>query len=231
MRVGVKGLNKEYLDAVRTLRVIDNLSFEFAAGRSTAIVGKSGVGKSTLLHLIGGLDVPTSGEVYIGETRLDILKPEALTTFRGGNIGFVFQFHHLLPEFTAVENVAMPLIIQGVAPSEASQRARDQLELFGLADRCEHLPSALSGGEQQRVAIARAVVGKPPLVLADEPTGNLDRESAESVEDLLLALPERHGCTVIIVTHSRELAARAAVGLVMSAHGGLQHSELLAVPL
>jgi lipoprotein-releasing system ATP-binding protein len=222
IRVAVKNLTKEYLDAEKTLRVIKELSFEFVSATTTAIVGASGVGKSTLLHLLGGLDSPTQGEVWIGETSLSSLSSEELAKFRGQNIGFVFQFHHLLPDFTALENVAMPLLIQNFSQSEAIKRSKAVLAKFGLSSRCSHLPSALSGGEQQRVAIARAVVAQPPLIVADEPTGNLDRDSAKKVEDILLALPEDYGCTVIIVTHSGALAARASVTVEMTPEGGLE---------
>ena len=220
--VAVRNLTKEYLDAEKTLRVIQGLSFEFVPATTTAIVGASGVGKSTLLHLLGGLDSPTQGEVLVGETSLSSLSSEALTKFRGQNIGFVFQFHHLLPDFTALENVAMPLLIQNVSQSEAFERSKEVLAKFGLSNRFSHLPSALSGGEQQRVAIARAVAPLPPLIVADEPTGNLDRDSAKMVEDTLLALPEEYGSTVIIVTHSRALAARASITVEMTPEGGLK---------
>ena len=209
MKVEVKNLGMLYHDADRDVRVFENLNFEIPSGSSLAIVGESGVGKTTLLYLLGGLEQSSEGEVLIGETGLSALDDTRgeLATFRGENIGFVFQFHQLLPEFTALENVAMPMLIQGSSHEEANQRAKDLLSRTGLAERLTHRPGQLSGGEQQRVAIARAVATKPGLILADEPTGNLDHRTGSTVTDLLIKLQREEGATLIVVTHSRELAA------------------------
>ena len=199
-----------FKDADREVVVFNGLSFEVASGSSLAIVGKSGVGKTTLLYLLSALDSPTSGEVIIGGQSLfsERLSARDLTTFRGRNIGFVFQFHYLLPEFNALENVAMPLIIRGVPRDEAFEEAKSLLEQVGLADRVTHRPGALSGGEQQRVAVARAFIGKPGVVLADEPTGSLDFRTSEEIVELLCRLQKERQITLIVVTHSLELAKR-----------------------
>lgn len=201
-------VTKSYKDASRVLTVIRNLNQRLDPGVN-AIVGRSGVGKSTLLHLLGGLDSPSGGELRCGEIKYSAHRGRELARFRGANIGFVFQFHHLLPEFSAEENVAMPLIIQGVSKKLALERARVLLLRVGLGDRLEHLPSALSGGESQRVAVARALVAKPRLVLADEPTGNLDRETAEQVIQLIFDVTKEESLTTILVTHDISLAERA----------------------
>ncbi|MCL4153830.1 UNVERIFIED_CONTAM: hypothetical protein GTU68_016529, partial [Idotea baltica] len=170
--IKVQNLTKSYKDADKELVVLNNFSAEFTTSKSHAILGQSGVGKSTLLHLIAGLVKPTSGSVIVDSTEVNLLKGDKLSDFRGNNIGFVYQFHHLLPEFSALENVAMPLIINGIAQKEALNTASTILAKVNLSDREKHMPSQLSGGEQQRVAIARAVAIKPKVILADEPTGN-----------------------------------------------------------
>jgi lipoprotein-releasing system ATP-binding protein len=218
MRIEVESLTKRYRDADRELTVIDNLSFSFPDRGSVAIIGRSGTGKSTLMHLLGALDTPSSGSVTYGDTNISALRSDERAAFRAKNIGFIFQFHHLLPEFNAVENVALPLIMSGVAESEAQAKAGALLDKVGLAARKEHLPSQLSGGEQQRVAIARALVARPAVVLADEPTGNLDIATASEIQRLLLEINREQGSTLIIVTHNHELAR--SLDMVVEMHPG-----------
>lgn len=204
--LSLKELTKSYQDADRTLTVIGGLTYTFPEKGSVGIIGRSGIGKSTLLHLLGGLDRPTSGSVMYGETQLSSLSSDERAAFRAKNVGFIFQFHNLLPEFSALENVAMPLLMVGEPESNAQERARELLARMNLDSRREHLPSQLSGGEQQRVAIARALVTNPAVVLADEPTGNLDVTTAGEVQELLLKMNEELGNVLIIVTHNQELA-------------------------
>jgi lipoprotein-releasing system ATP-binding protein len=218
MRIEVEKLTKRYRDADRDLTVIDNLSFAFPERGSVAIIGRSGTGKSTLMHLLGALDSPTSGCVRYGPTNISALRSDERASFRAKNIGFIFQFHHLLPEFNALENVALPLIMSGVAEGDAEARAGALLDKVGLAPRKGHLPSQLSGGEQQRVAIARALVARPAVVLADEPTGNLDVETASDIQRLLLEINREQGSTLIIVTHNHELAR--SLDMVVEMHPG-----------
>ncbi|QUW04006.1 ABC transporter ATP-binding protein [Chloracidobacterium validum] len=189
------------------LVVFERLCWSVDAGTSTAIVGASGVGKSTLLHVLGGLDAPTSGEVRVMGASLWAMSATARARFRNQTIGFVFQFHHLLPEFTALENVALPMRMAGVSAAESHRRAEALLERVGLGNRRHHLPTELSGGESQRVALARALANTPPLLLADEPTGNLDERTAAEVLKLLHELQQDHHMTLVIVTHDTNLAA------------------------
>ena len=192
-----------------TLRILDGASLTILRGEMVAIIGESGAGKSTLLHILGALDQPSSGEIRIAGQAVHTGSESMLAEVRNRSIGFVFQFHHLLREFTALENVMMPLLIAGKAPAAVRDRARALLDSVGLGSRADHLPSALSGGEQQRVAVARALAPDPALLLADEPSGNLDRGNAERLHELFATLAASHGVGVVVVTHNRALASRA----------------------
>ena len=189
--------------------MLGGVDLEISAGAMLAIVGASGVGKSTFLHILGGLERPTSGTVRFGDTDVYSLPPDRIARFRNEQVGFVFQFHHLLPEFTALENVMMPGLVRKMGRDDAAHRAAALLRDVGLGSRLHHRPGELSGGEQQRVAVARALVLNPGVVLADEPTGNLDAHTGEAVHDLLKALNGEKGITFIIVTHNDKLAMRA----------------------
>ncbi|MCS7229396.1 MAG: ABC transporter ATP-binding protein [Candidatus Kryptonium sp.] len=191
------------------IHVLKGIDLEIERGEVVAVVGASGAGKSTLLHILGALDRPTDGKVFVNGVDVFQMNDVELAKFRNKKIGFVFQFHHLLPEFTAIENVAMPAMIAGKRFEEVKGRAYELLKEVGLADRIEHKPSELSGGEQQRVAVARALMNSPEIVLADEPSGNLDSKNAEALHDLIFELNEKHGQTFIIATHNEKLAERA----------------------
>ena len=212
-------LSKTYAGEGAPVTVFRDLSFELEEGVFAAVMGPSGVGKSTLLHLLGGVDLPDTGRVEILGRVLEEMPARERARVRNGHIGFVFQFHHLRPEFTAEENVAMPHRIAGMPAREARQRARELLERVGLADRGNHLSRALSGGEQQRVAIARALARGPSLLLADEPTGNLDAESARRVFDLIEELHHERKMTTVLVTHNPDLANRCDKIFTMSREG------------
>jgi lipoprotein-releasing system ATP-binding protein len=201
-------LSKTYRNAEVPVVVFSGMELAVDKGEMLAIVGPSGIGKSTLLHLLGGLDRPDSGRVRVDDRELTGMHADELARFRNRNVGFVFQFHHLLPEFTAVENVAMPGWIGRIGRSEALNRAEELLGELGLSARSRHFPNQLSGGEQQRVAIARALLADPVLFLADEPTGNLDLETSEKVFDLMRECHNKRGLTSVIVTHNPDLAAR-----------------------
>lgn len=203
------GLTKSYSLGRRTLEVLRSVDLTVARGEFLALRGASGAGKSTLLHLLGGLDRPDAGEVTVGTQRLAALSATQLTLFRNRHVGFIFQSYHLLPELDALENVALPARMARVPAGDARTRARELLRRVGLAERLEHLPPELSGGEQQRVALARCLINEPDVILADEPTGNLDSRTGTAVLELLLELRAERGTTLIIATHDASVAARA----------------------
>jgi len=205
----IKELTKTYQSGPLSVEVIKGIDLQIEQGEIVIIMGPSGVGKSTLLHLIGGLDKPTSGSIHIDDTNIFDLENSKLAHFRNTSIGFVFQFHHLLPEFTAMENLMIPGMINNGNPEELKSKAIELLEQVDLSDRKDHKPSQLSGGEQQRVAVARALVNQPQLVLADEPTGNLDKRNSESLYNLILELNKSLNQTFVIVTHNEMMTRNA----------------------
>jgi lipoprotein-releasing system ATP-binding protein len=204
--IALRNLTKEFVDGPRVVRVLTDLDFDVDAGERVAIVGESGVGKSTLLHIVGTLERPTRGGVWFDGEDLTTKSDHELAHFRNREVGFIFQFHHLLPDFTALENVMMPARIGGVGRETAARRATELLVRVGLAERLEHKPGELSGGEQQRVAVARALIQEPRVVLADEPTGNLDPVTGEGVHELLIELNRERKVTLVVVTHNAALA-------------------------
>lgn len=213
--IQVAGLIKTFIKNSRRIEVLRGLNLTIASGESLAILGASGAGKTTLLQILGILDHPTSGDISYDNIDVCSWSERKRADFRNRKIGFVFQFHHLLPEFTALENTMMPALIRGIPPRQARVMAEATLTESGLGDRLTHKPGELSGGEQQRVAVARAMIMKPDIILADEPTGNLDTDTGRKIEDLLLNLNAAKGTTLIIVTHNLELAGRMsrAIGL------------------
>ncbi|MDD0824505.1 lipoprotein-releasing ABC transporter ATP-binding protein LolD [Mannheimia sp. AT1] len=210
-----ENISKFYDEGEQKVQVLKEVSFSMNAGELVAIVGSSGSGKSTLLHTLGGLDQPSSGEVWIRGQSLQKLSSDKLALLRNQNLGFVYQFHHLMADFSALENVMMPMLIGKQNKTEAANRAEKMLQAVGLSHRITHRPSALSGGERQRVAIARALVNNPALVLADEPTGNLDQKTTESIFDLIQQLNQEQNIAFLLVTHDLNLANKLSRRLVM----------------
>jgi lipoprotein-releasing system ATP-binding protein len=216
--IDARGIVKSYVDAGKELTVLRDLDMQVEAGEMLAVIGASGAGKSTLLHVLGGLDRASEGTVLVNSTDLTALPDDQIVAFRNTHVGFVFQFHHLLPEFSALENVEMPMRIARSSIPESRARATDLLQRVGLGERLTHRPGMLSGGEQQRVAVARALVMRPSLLLADEPTGDLDERTAESLHDLLREMHRGYGLTSVIATHNPRLAA--ACDRILKLEGG-----------
>jgi lipoprotein-releasing system ATP-binding protein len=216
--IRASALGKTYAEGKLRTPVFDGLELSVRRGETVAILGASGAGKSTLLHLLGGLDTPTAGEVFVAGQKMSALSDAARGKLRNRALGFVYQFHHLLPEFTALENVMLPVLLNGTSVNDAASRAKALLESVGLGHRLEHKPGELSGGERQRAAVARALVNKPACVLGDEPTGNLDAKTAANVFGQMLELNRAHRTSLVLVTHDRSLAAK--LDRVLELHEG-----------
>ncbi|BDU16987.1 lipoprotein-releasing ABC transporter ATP-binding protein LolD [Lysobacter auxotrophicus] len=216
--IRAEGLAMTYAEGKLRTPVFEGLDLAVQSGETVAILGASGAGKSTLLHLLGGLDTPTSGEVFVAGQKMSSLSDAARGALRNQSLGFVYQFHHLLPEFTALENVMLPVLLSGAQVPDANKRAKALLESVGLGHRLDHKPGELSGGERQRAAVARALVNRPACVLGDEPTGNLDEKTAETVFELMLALNREQHTALVLVTHDRRLARR--LDRVLELHEG-----------
>ena len=204
----IENLTKSYVQGTRRVEALRGIDLLFGSGELVAIIGASGAGKTTLLHILVTNERPSGGRVFYDGENVFSLGDRALARFRNRTVGFVFQFHHLLPEFTAIENTMMPALIQGMAKDTAKRRAEELMEQVGLSDRTTHKPGELSGGEQQRVAVARALIMEPDVLLADEPTGNLDRETGEGVFQIILQMNEQKDITTVVVTHNEEIATR-----------------------
>lgn len=226
--IRAEGLAMTYAEGKLRTPVFEGLQLSVQSGETVAILGASGAGKSTLLHLLGGLDTPTAGEVFVAGQQMSSLSDAARGALRNRALGFVYQFHHLLPEFTALENVMLPVLLSGAHVADASKSARALLESVGLGHRLEHKPGELSGGERQRAAVARALVNRPACVLGDEPTGNLDEKTAQTVFEIMLALNREQHTSLVLVTHDRRLARR--LDRVLELHEGklreLSHDEV-----
>lgn len=220
--IRAEGLAKTYAEGKMHTPVFDGLELSVSRGETVAIIGASGAGKSTLLHLLGGLDVPTAGEVYVAGQRMSALSDAARGTLRNRNLGFIYQFHHLLPEFSALENVMMPVLLGGGEIADARARALELLQSVGLGHRLEHKPGEMSGGERQRAAVARALVNQPACVLGDEPTGNLDDRTAAAVFGQMLELNRARATSLVLVTHDRSLARK--LDRVLELREGRLHS-------
>ncbi len=224
-KLTISNLKKSYFTLAETLSVIDDVSFEIERGQSVSIIGESGAGKSTLLNLIGGLDFVSSGEINIFGTNIENLSEDALAKFRNKHVGFVFQYHHLLPDFNTIENAFIPALINRTNKKEAEKRAIELLTNIGLKDRLLHKPSQLSGGEQQRVAVVRALMNNPKLILMDEPTGNLDYKTSTNVLDMIFKMKEEMGLTLIIITHNMKIAQQTNICIKLS-RGGAEFIDL-----
>ena len=216
--IRAEGLAMTYAEGKMRTPVFEGLDLSVQSGETVAILGASGAGKSTLLHLLGGLDTPTSGEVFVAGQKMSSLSDAARGALRNQSLGFVYQFHHLLPEFTALENVMLPVLLSGANVPDANRRSKALLESVGLGHRLDHKPGELSGGERQRAAVARALVNRPACVLGDEPTGNLDEKTAETVFELMLSLNREQHTALVLVTHDRRLARR--LDRVLELHEG-----------